>query len=75
MFFEDSIEVNAVVDDCRTEASAVQVRLEMLFEGLAAYAEVRHSFLGVETALAGHDYPRWRTAASWPMRRFSVKTK
>ena len=75
MFFEDSIEVNAVVDDCRTESSALQVRLEMLFEGLAAYAEVRHCFLRIETALAGHDYPRWRTAAIWLMKRFNVKTK
>lgn len=64
MFFEDSVEVNAVVDDCRTESGALQVRLEMLFEGLAANAEVRHCFLGIEAALAGHDYPRWRTAAS-----------
>lgn len=72
MFFEDSVEVNAVVDDCRTEASAVEVRLEVLLECLAAHSEIRDCFLGVEAALERHDYPRWRAAPSWPSSRCTV---
>ena len=61
MFFEDSIEVNAVVDDCRTEPGAAEVWLEMFFESFAADAQVRHCFLTVEPALDRHDY--WRCSA------------
>ena len=45
MFFEDSVEVNAVVDDCGAQAGTGQARLEVLVECLAADAEVRHGFL------------------------------
>jgi hypothetical protein len=45
MFFQHPVEVNAVVDDCSAEARTVEIRLEMLLEGLAAYAQVRHCFL------------------------------
>lgn len=72
MFFEDSVEVNAVVDDCRTEAGAFEVRLEVLLECLASHAEVGHCFLGVEAALERHDYPRCRAAPSWPSSRCTV---
>jgi hypothetical protein len=44
MFFEHSVEVNAVVDGRGTEARAREVRLEMLFEGFAANAQVGHRF-------------------------------
>ena len=75
MFFEDSVEVNAVVDDCRTETRAVEIRLEVLLECLAAHAQVRHCRLRVEAALDGHDYPRCSAAATLPMKRFSMWTK
>ena len=72
MFFEDSVEVNAVVDDCSSEARTGEMGPEMLFEGFAADTEVRHGFLAVEAALDGHDCPGPSAAARVPSSRCTL---